>query len=442
MKNALFFLACFIMACHPGPSKEKKDSIAAGPGDTAKTAVQKVNLPPPYATKSALNPPDVIGWGENATPVAPNGFTVTRYAGDLDNPRWIYVLPNGDVLVAEAKKDPNKLKKVYDVVTGKNKSQRKSEYANRIILFRDTNKDGTPDHKHDFITGQNLPFGMLLLNNYFYLANTDALWRFPYRENETSIMAKGEKIADIPGGGEGHWTRSLVANAAGTKLYIGVGSESNVGEDGIEQEKNRACILEVNPDGSGLRVFAGGLRNPVGIAFYPGTNTLWAVVNERDGLGDELVPDYLTHVLENGFYGWPYAYYGQNPDPRLTGKEQRPELVKRTIVPDVSLGAHTAALGLAFYDKNKFPEKYRGGAFIGLHGSWNRSALAGYKVIYVPFKNGKPFGVPEDFLTGFISDASKSQAYGRPVGVAVLPDGSLLVADDAGNTIWRVHYTK
>jgi glucose/arabinose dehydrogenase len=439
MKYAILFFACFTFACDSVPTQNQRDSLAAAAPDTASTTVQKVELPPPYATESARKPSDVIGWGENRTPVAPSGFKVTRYAGELDNPRWIYVLPNGDVLVAESKKDYSKAKVVLDAVTGKNKEQRESEHANRISLLRDKDKDGMPDERHAFLEGLNLPIGMLLLNNYIYVANTDALWRFPYTAGTTSVTAKGEKLVEYPGE-ERHWTRTLVANAAGTKLYIGVGSASNVAEDGMEKEKNRACILECNPDGTGLRVYADGLRNPIGMAWAPGTNTLWTVVNERDELGDELVPDYLTSVKEGGFYGWPYSYFGQNRDPRIKPEEQREDLVKRAIVPEVALGSHVAALGLCFYDLKKFPDRYRNGAFIGMHGSWNSSKLVGYKVAFVPFKNGKPSGPVEDFLTGFIADESKAQVYGRPVGVAVLPDGSLLVADDAGNTVWRVSY--
>jgi len=278
---------------------------------------------------------------------------------------------------------------------------------------------------------------MVLIKNQFYVANTDGLWRFPYKSGQTNIAAPGMKILTLPAGGyNNHWTRNLVANAAGTKIYISVGSASNVGEHGMEEEERRANILEVNPDGTGERLYASGLRNPVGMAWAPGTQTLWTVVNERDNLGDDLVPDYLTGVKEGGFYGWPYAYFGPNEDPRMKGK--KPDLVQETLVPDVALGAHTASLGLAFYEGQTFPEKYRQGAFIGQHGSWNRSELAGYKVVFVPFKNGKPAGKPEDFLTGFIADTAKSEVYGRPVGVTVLPDGALLVADDASNTLWRV----
>jgi glucose/arabinose dehydrogenase len=415
MKNAIFLIVCFAVACHSTVTKSEKDSLAATPGDSVKTLFGQIELPPPYKTESAHNSSDVIGWENNATPVAPAGFTVTKYAGELENPRWIYVLPNGDVLVAESNKG-------------------------RISLFRDTNKDGKPDLKNTFLSGLDMPFGMLLLNNYFYVANQNGVWRYPYTKNATSISATGQKIIDIPGSGR-HWTRNIIANAGGTKIYVSVGSGSDHAEKGIDKENRRACIIEINPDGTGERIYASGLRNPVGMDWAPGTSILWTAVNERDELGDELVPDYLTSVKENGFYGWPYSYFGQHEDPRIEDKDKRPDLVKKAIVPDVPLGNHTASLGLAFYKRRSFPQKYHSGAFIGQHGSWNSSVLTGYKVVFVPFVNGKP-GAPEDFLTGFIADINKSKVYGRPVGVAVLPDGSLLVADDAGNAIWRVSYNK
>jgi glucose/arabinose dehydrogenase len=291
------------------------------------------------------------------------------------------------------------------------------------------------DLQEVFLTELNQPLGMLVLNNAFYVANTDGLMQFPYKEGATKLTAKGKKILSLPAGGyNNHWTRNIVANKEGSKIYISVGSASNVGEHGMEEEVRRAAILEVNPDGTGERIYASGLRNPVGIDWAPGTNTLWTAVNERDELGDELVPDYLTSIKEDGFYGWPYAYFGAHEDPRRQG--ERPDLVKKTLVPDVALASHSASLGLAFYDKEAFPQKYRNGAFIGQHGSWNRSAFSGYKVVFVPFRNGKPAGKPEDFLTGFI--VNEEDVYGRPVGVTVLKDGSMLVADDASNTIWRI----
>jgi glucose/arabinose dehydrogenase len=383
---------------------------------TSDKATKTVNLPEPYATPAVRNSSRAIGWPEGKTPVVPAGFTITKYADGFNNPRWIYVANNGDVFVAEAR-------------TG-------SDPANRITLFRDTNKDGKPDLRENFLSNLNRPMGMLILGNYFYVGNTDGVYQFPYTAGQTKITEAGKKILDVPSlGYNNHWTRNIIASRDGSKIYVSVGSGSNVAENGIDKEKNRANILEINPDGSGFRVFASGLRNPVGMDWQPGTNTLWTAVNERDNLGDDLVPDYMTSVKDGGFYGWPYAYFGANEDPRLKG--QRPDLVAKTIIPDVDLGSHTASLGLAFYTKDAFPSRYKNGAFIGQHGSWNRSVFSGYKVVFVPFTNGKP-GKPEDFVTGFIADESKKEVYGKPVGVATLPDGSLLVADDSGNIIWRV----
>ncbi|MET0401078.1 MAG: sorbosone dehydrogenase family protein [Cystobacter sp.] len=395
-------------------------------------------LPAPDTRHDVKRYSKVIGWPEGKTPVAPEGFVVTKFAGGLDSPRWLYALPNGDVLVAEANtevKDASELEEAKR--SGKADSQKLVDSANRITLLRDTNGDGTPEVRETFLSGLNQPFGMLLLGDRFYVANTDGLWRYPYEAGKTSIQAPGEKLLELPAGGyNNHWTRNLLANADGSKIYVSVGSGSNVAEHGIDNEKRRADILEVNPDGGGERIYASGLRNPVGMDWAPGTNTLWTAVNERDYLGDELVPDYLTSVKEGGFYGWPYAYFGNHEDPRLAG--QRPDLVAQTLVPDVQLGSHTASLGLAFYKGEAYPEKYRGGAFIGQHGSWNRSEVVGYKVAFVPFQDGRPNGAHEDFLTGFIADPAKAEVHGRPVGVLALPDGSLLVADDAGNTVWRV----
>jgi glucose/arabinose dehydrogenase len=289
--------------------------------------------------------------------------------------------------------------------------------------------------RESFLTGLNMPHGMAVLGNWFYVGNTDGVVRYPYKLGQTKIDAKPQKVLDLPAGG--HYTRNLIADPAGKKLYIAVGSSSNVDEDSADAEDpRRAAILEMNPDGSAMRVFAGGLRNPVGMDWEPSSKILWTVVNERDLLGDDLVPDYLTSVKEGAFYGWPYSYFGQIEDPRKKG--QRPDLVAKAIKPDYALGSHTAALGLAFYNGKSFPQRYRGGAFIGMHGSWNRSKMVGYKVAFIPFANGTPAGPMEDILTGFIADESKFEAHGRPVGVTVAPDGSLLVADDSGGKVWRV----
>lgn len=385
--------------------------VETGPSD-------KLILPPPNATRAVANPASVIPWPKEKTPTAPAGFEVSLFADDLDNPRMIYVLPNGDVLVMESLPQQS---------------------TSRIVLLRDSAKSGTPTVRQSFLRRLNMAFGMALIGNRFYVGNTDGIVVFPYRSGDTQIKRRPEKILDLPGGG--HYTRNLLADPAGKKIYVAVGSSGNIDEQRVdEKDPRRAAILQINPDGSGMRVFASGLRNPVGIDWEPKTHTLWTVVNERDMLGDELVPDYLTEARDGAFYGWPYSYFGQNEDPRKKG--QRPDLVAKAIKPDFALGSHVAALGLAFYQGKSFPERYHGGAFIGMHGSWNRSDLVGYKVAFVPFQNGKPSGVIEDFLTGFIANPKISQVYGRPVGVAIWTDGSLLVADDAAGKVWRVSAKK
>jgi len=400
-------------------------------------ASQQVKLPAPYETKSTMRFCEVIGWPKGKTPIAPSGFKVSLYADGLDNPRNIYVAPNGDVFVSEANTELSAIKRFGAKIIGAAGAQNYNKSANRITLLRDTDNDGIPDIKKIFLSGLNLPYGMLVLKNWFYVANTDGLWRYPYKPGQTNMSSKGEKILDLPAGGyNNHWTRNLRVNKDGSKIYISVGSGTNDAEHAIDVETRRANILEVDPNGKRERVYAGGLRNPAGIDLEPQTNMLYTVVNERDDLGDNLVPDYLTGVKEDGFYGWPYAYFGSHEDPNHTG--ERPDLVKKAIVPDVALGAHTASLGLAFYTGKTFPEKYRGGAFIGQHGSWNSAKIVGYKVVFVPFANGKPTGKPQDFLTGFIADQAKGKVYGRPVGIAVLPDGNMLVADDTSNKIWLV----
>nr|WP_313518176.1 sorbosone dehydrogenase family protein [Pseudomonas sp.] len=409
--------------------------LAVGAGAEA---AGEVPLPAPDATHKVKNCSKVIGWKDGQMPKAPAGFSVSKYADGLRNPRWIYVTPNGDVLVAEANSElKSKAEKREAQRQGKLESQNLGRSANRITLFRDRDGDGQPELRATFLDNLNQPLGMQVVGDWFYVANTDALWRYPYQTGDQKIHGAGEKILDLPAGGyNNHWTRNLLANADNSKLYVSVGSASNLAEHGMGEERRRANILEINPDGSGERLYATGLRNPVGMGWAPGSQTLWTAVNERDNLGEELVPDYLTRVEDGGFYGWPYAYFGAHEDPRMAG--QRPDLVARSKVPDVSLGAHSASLGLAFYTQKAFPPKYRGGVFIGQHGSWNRSQLAGYKVAFVPFENGAPSGPMEDFLTGFIADSAKGEMHGRPVGVAVLPDGSLLVADDSSNTLWRV----
>ncbi len=431
MKRQLFSLAALALLAS---CQEKKPE---GKAAEVATETQTLDLPKPFATESKKKFSNVIGWPAGKTPTAPAGFTVTEYAAELKNPRWAYVLPNGDVLVAESQTERKGVKKVVAKVNGQAKSGAEGESANRITLLRDANGDGKPDLREVFVSGLNQPFGMLLIGNTFYVANTDGILTFPYQKGQTQLTGAGKKILNLPAGGyNNHWTRNLLANADNSKIYVSVGSGSNVAEHGMENEVRRANILEINPDGSGERVYASGLRNPIGLSWAPGTNTLWVAVNERDELGDELVPDYMTSVKQGAFYGWPFAYYGPNEDPRRQG--ERPDLVQKTIAPDVPLGAHTASLGLIFYQGNAFPEPYRNGAFVGQHGSWNRSAFSGYKVVFVPFEGGKPAGKPQDFLTGFIANPESGEVYGRPVGAFQLPDGSLIVTDDAGGKLWRV----
>lgn len=426
-----------LCSCHGSrpPAHAAQDSLAAAnntPPDS---------LPLPGATKSVTNFSDVIGWKDGSKPIAPPGFEVTKFADGLQNPRWIYVAPNGDVFVSEAHAIKRFTQEVINKWSGKANSENNSITANRITMFRDTNNDGLPEERHTFLKKLNQPMGMLILNNIFYVANTDGIIQYPYQTGMTTMEADGKKIVTLPAGGyNNHWTRNIIPNEDGSKLLVSVGSGTNDAEQGMEVEKNRANILIMNPDGSDLKIYANGLRNPVGMDWAPGTHTLWTVVNERDQLGDDLVPDYFTSVQEGGFYGWPYAYFGQHEDPSFKGKA--PELVKKSITPDVALMAHSASLGLLFYKGTAFPEKYRNGAFISQHGSWNRTYLSGYKIIYIPFQNGKPAGKAEDFLTGFIANEPKSEVHGRPVGMAMMKDGSLLVADDAANTIWRVSAIK
>jgi glucose/arabinose dehydrogenase len=391
----------------------------------------------PSPGKSVTNFSHVIGWKDHEVPTAPEGFKVTKFADGFDNCRWMYITPNGDILVAESNSNHGFIEKVGGTIIGASKSNNLSNSADRIILLRDHDKDGNPEVHDIFLEKLSQPFGMAVIDDWFYVANTDAIWRFPYQPGQTRILGEGQKIADLPAGKHNrHWTRNILPGKDNKKLYVAIGSGSNIAEFGIDNELLRANILEMDIDGSNERVFAAGLRNPVGMAWAPGTKTLWTVVNERDELGDDLVPDYLTRVKDGGFYGWPYTYYGNHEDTRV--KEPRPEVVAETIVPDVQLGAHTASLGLTFYTDDAFPKKYRNGAFIAQHGSWNRSTLSGYKVVFVPFANGETAGKPEDFLTGFVADLEKEKVHGRPVGLAVTPDGSLLVADDVNGIIWRV----
>ncbi len=417
----------------------------AGCGETATLPVEAgmgrdPALPEPNPSLfPTVNIAPATGWPTGAMPEAAPGFTVNAYARNLDHPRWLYVLPNGDVLVAETNAPPRPedssgirgwftkkfMKDAGAVVPS----------ANRITLLRDADGDGTAETQTVFLEGLNSPFGMALVDDDFYLANTDAVVRFPYSEGATQISQPGVEVADLPAGAiNHHWTKNVIASRDGSRLYATVGSNSNVAENGMENEINRAAILEIDPSTGRTRVFASGLRNPNGLDWQPSSGELWTTVNERDEIGSDLVPDYMTSVKDGGFYGWPYSYYGQHVDTRV--KPAKPDLVEQAIVQDYALGPHTASLGLVFYEGDAFAERYRGGAFIGQHGSWNREPHSGYKVIFVPFEGGMPAGPAEDVLTGFLNEEGEAQ--GRPVGVVVDRAGALLVCDDVGNTVWRV----
>jgi len=382
----------------------------------------------------------IVGWKSNETPSVASGLKIQALAQGLQHPRSVYTLPNGDVLVVESEAPPEaSAKRPKDIIMGfveafaTNSGGGKP--ANRITLLRDTDGDGKADIKQTYLEHLNSPFGVALVGNELYVANTDAIMRYPYKEGDTKISDAGTRLTELPGGPiDHHWTKSLVASEDGSRLYVGVGSNSNITENGIEAEKGRAAIWEVDRASGRARVFADGLRNPNGLTFEPTTKALWTVVNERDELGPNLVPDYMTSVKEGGFYGWPYSYYGKNVDPRVM--PQRPDLVEKAIAPDYALGSHVAPLGLVFNQGQSLTAAYKSGAFIGEHGSWNRHSFNGYKVVFVPFEAGKPNGKPVDIVTGFLSD--KNEARGRPVGLALDKEGALLIADDAGNTVWRV----
>jgi glucose/arabinose dehydrogenase len=425
-------LPALVALCLGGCGDEATLSVAAGTGPDPKLPAPVETMLPTVVLARA------VGWPEGVTPKAGSGFSVAAFATDLDHPRWLTVLPNGDVLVAETNTPPSPgqtgitawfMKMAMKWVGAGVPS------ANRITLLRDADGDGKAEMRTVFLSGLNSPFGMALIGNAFYVGNTDSIMRFPYEDGATAITAPGEKLVELPAGPINiHWVKNIVASPDGSRLYAGVGSNSNLGENGMKSEEGRAAIHEIDLATGKSRIFASGLRNPVGLAFQPDSGELWTTVNERDELGSDLVPDYMTSVKEDGFYGWPYSYFGQHLD--LRAQPQRPDLVAKAIVPDYALGPHTASLGLTFYDGTLFPAHYRGGAFVGQHGSWNRRPLSGYNVIFVPFENGKPSGQPENVLTGFLSEDER--AHGRPVGVAVDAFGALLVVDDVGNVVWRV----
>jgi glucose/arabinose dehydrogenase len=434
-KNLGLAIAIAALALPLAACNDPQDTVTAG-----QSYGPSPTLPEPQQSwLPTVNIATATGWAEGQKPKAANGMAVNAFATGLDHPRTVYVLPNGDVLVAEsnAPPKPGDAKGVKGFIYKQVQKWAGAGVpsANRITLLRDADGDGMAETRSIFLKDLNSPFGMVLVGDDFYVANADAIVKFPYSTGDTKINAPGTKVAELPGGPiNHHWTKDLTASPDGTKLYATVGSNSNIGENGIEAEANRAAVLEVDRASGATRVFASGLRNPNGPSFNPQTGELWVAVNERDEIGNDLVPDYMTSVKDGGFYGWPYSYFGRHVDTRV--EPQRPDLVVRAIVPDYALGAHTASLGLAFNTADLFPQDMKGGAFVGQHGSWNRKPRAGYKVIFVPFADGKPTGEPRDILTGFLND--KGEAQGRPVGVRLDKQGALLVADDVGNTVWRV----
>ena len=427
-----FLLGVLALAVLAGCGESARLPLSAGVGPDP-------TLPPPNKTLiPTLHIATAKGWPEGSKPVPAPGTAVGVFASGLDHPRWVYVLPNGDVLVAEtaAPPSPEDHKGIKGRITKMvmKRAGSGTPSANRIRLLRDADGDGVAETRTVFLEGLNSPFGMALVGGEFYVANTDAVLRFAYTEGATSLDGPGIKVVDLPAGPiNRHWTRNLIASLDGSRLYVTVGSNSNVAEKGMENEVGRAAIWEVNPRDGSYRVFAAGLRNPNGLAWEPSRDVLWTVVNERDELGSDLVPDYLTSVKAGGFYGWPYSYFGQHVDDRV--KPPAPDLVARAIKPDYALGAHVAALGLAYSAGAALPP-FAEGMFIGQHGSWNRKPRSGYNVVFVPFSGGRPSGPPVDVLTGFVGP--DDEAYGRPVGVAIDRRGGLLVADDVGNVIWRV----
>ena len=432
--------ATLLVAC--GETAKLPPELTTGPtpqlATPNKTLVPTVNIAP------------AVGWTDTATPTPASGFAVAALARGLDHPRWLYVLPNGDVLVAEsnAPPKPNEPKdggdglfaqirhKVMGMVMKRAGAGTPS--ANRITLLRDVNHDGVAEVREVFLQNLTSPYGMVLVGNELFIANADALVKVPYTEGQTKITAAPTLVTDLPAGINHHWTKNVIANREGTKLYVTVGSNSNIGENGIPAEEGRAAIWEVDVKSGAKREFASGLRNPNGMGFEPETQVLWTVVNERDEIGSDLVPDYLTSVKDGAFYGWPWSYYGGHVDVRVL--PQRPDMVAKAIAPDFALGSHVAPLGMTFSNPRGMPGDFANGVFIGEHGSWNRRPLSGYKVVFVPFIGGRPSGSPVDVLTGFLNADDKAQ--GRPVGVALDKSGALLVADDVGNAVWRVSKAK
>jgi glucose/arabinose dehydrogenase len=426
-RTALLFLIAALAGCH---DKANLDPAQQSGGDPSLPQARNFLLPP-------MQVPEFAGWKDGQMPKVAAGLKIEKIAGDLKHPRQLLTLPNGDVLVVESNSPGTEaVSTPKQLLAGmiKNKSGKGAKGGNRITLLRKAAAGGAWE-KHVFIENLHSPFGVQLLGDTLYVANTDAIFSFPYTTGETEIKTPGTQFSDLPGTINHHWTKALLANADGSKLYVGVGSNSNVGENGLEVEYRRANVLEIDVATRGSRIYASGIRNPTGLGWEPQTKQLWAIANERDEIGADLVPDYLTSVREGAFYGWPYSYYGQNVDARV--KQQRPDLVAKATKPDYALGSHVAALGLWFSSTNALPDKYHDGAFVAEHGSWDRSPLSGYAVVFVAFKDGKPAGTPQTVVSGFYSDDEK-QLFGAPVGLAQDQDGALLVADDVGNAVWRI----
>lgn len=427
-------LACLILLVGCGEKASLQPAEQSG-GDPPLPEPQDFLLPP-------MQVPDGVGWKADQMPRVADGLKIERIASGLMHPRQLYTLPNGDVLVAESNSPgtaPVTTPKQLFAGMVKGGSGKGGEGGNRITLLRPGGAAGGEWEKYVFIDQLNSPFGMQLIGDSLYVANTDAVLKFLYMTGATQIAATGEEFADLPDTINHHWTKALLASADGSKLYVGVGSNSNIGENGLDVEYRRAAVLEIDVATRGSRIYASGLRNPTGLQWEPVTRALWAIVNERDEIGADLVPDYLTSVQDGGFYGWPYSYYGQHVDTRVM--PQRPDLVAKAIKPDYALGSHVAPLGLLITTDNALPARYRSGAFISEHGSWNRSPLSGYRVAFVAFRQGQPTGLPEAVVTGFHSDDEK-HLYGAPVGLALDQHGALLIADDVGNSVWRVTATQ
>jgi glucose/arabinose dehydrogenase len=429
MRGPLGLLTILLCAAAAAPAQNMPTGFGPNPAMPA----------PVHTLIPTLNVAPTEPWPKGTHPTPGAGLMVSEYASGLDHPRNLYVLPNGDVLVAEtnrpaaaAEKEKKNLRNMVQKHEQK-KAGAGVESANRITLLRGLKPDGSASMKTVFLEGLNSPYGMVLVGNDLYIADADGLVRFPYKAGETKIAEKGKEVLALPAGLNHHWTKNVVASPDGKKLYVSVGSNSNIGENGMEAEFQRATVWEYDIASGKGRVYASGLRNPAGLAINPQSHMLWAAVNERDEIGNDVPPDYMTSVKEGGFYGWPYSYWGQHVDSRV--KPQQPDMVAKAIVPDYGLGAHTASLGLTFYDAGLIPQ-FKNGALVGQHGSWNRKPFSGYKVIFVPFTDGKPSGPPQDVLTGFLSP--DGHAYGRPVGVAVDKEGAILVADDVGNRVWRI----